>query len=143
MPATPWRQRSTPDPRQQYLVMASRLPLNSHRALPLFARYTLAVVRQLERSDGLVGYTLLAQPLRKTFWTLSAWEHRAALHGFARAMPHQQIMRSLRPHMDPTRFTSWEVTGSALPIPWPEAVDVLLGSSSVRGSAGPPHLPGG
>lgn len=122
--------------------MASRLPLGSYRALPRFVRFTVAVVRQLERSDGLVGYTLLAQPVRKTFWTLSAWEDRAALNGFARTLPHRQIMRSLRPYMEATKFTSWDVPGSALPLSWPEAIAVLLRSSPARGPAGPPPGPG-
>ena len=116
-----------------------RLPLNTYRALPRFTWYTLAIVRQLEHSDGLIGYSLLAEPMKKTFWTLSAWQDPAALHRFTRAMPHQQIMRSLHPYLDPTRFTNWEVPGSALPIPWPKAIAMLQRSSPRRGSHGPPQ----
>ena len=40
-----------------------------------------------------------AQPLRRVFYTLSAWENRDALYAFARTQPHRGIMASLRPAM--------------------------------------------
>lgn len=137
MPAIPWRQRTEPHPDQRYLIMASRLPLHSYATIPRFLRMTVAVTRQLEHSDGLVGYSLLAQPTHKTFWTLSAWQDRPALHAFVRALPHMRIMTTLRPHMEPTRFTTWDAPGSSLPISWPDAIE-HLNSAPSRGSAGPP-----
>jgi hypothetical protein len=125
MPPTPWRSRSVADPARDYLVMASRLPLRSYRKIPHFLWLTLVVARQLERTPGIVGYTLLAQPGRKTFWTLSAWTDRQHLGAFAGAMPHLAVMRRLRPHMGATRFTTWTVPGSALPVSWPEAIERL------------------
>jgi hypothetical protein len=125
MPPIPWRSRSDPDPARDYLVMASRLPLTSYRRIPHFLRLTLTVARQLERTPGLIGYTLLAQPGRKMFWTLSAWTDRQALGAFVTAMPHLSVMKVLRPHMGATRFTTWTVGGSALPISWPEAIERL------------------
>lgn len=139
MPAVPWQQLSEPRADQSYLVMASRLPLHSYGAIPKFLRMTLAVARQLQHSEGLIGYSLLAQPTKKTFWTLSAWRDQQALHAFVRAMPHMKVMKALRPYMEPTRFTTWEALGSALPIRWSDAIDKLRSAPS-RGSAGPrPH----
>ncbi|QJY49022.1 hypothetical protein [Pseudonocardia broussonetiae] len=40
---------------------------------------TVSVVRQLERADGLVGWSLRAQPFAKTFWALSAWTDERVL----------------------------------------------------------------
>ncbi|MBD0323492.1 MAG: DUF3291 domain-containing protein [Aldersonia sp.] len=97
---------------------------------------TAAIARQLEHSEGLIGYSLLAQPTKKTFWTLSAWTNQQALHAFVRTMPHMKIMKALRPYMEPTRFTTWEALGSALPIRWPDAIEHLNGAPS-RGSASP------
>ena len=136
MPAVPWRQRVEPRADQRYLILASRLPLHSYTTIPRFLAMTWAVARQLEDSDGLIGYSLLAQPIRKTFWTLSAWTDRSALHAFVRALPHLEIMTALRPHMAPTRFTTWEAPGSSLPIGWRDAIDQLRSAPS-RGSAGP------
>src|SRR6266508_6534956 len=109
MPAFPWTARAEIDPTRQYLVMASRLPLRSHWKIPAFLRLTLAIRKQLARSEGLVGYSLLAQPLSKTFWTLSAWQDEAYLDRFARALPHADVIRALRPHMEPTTFLTWNV----------------------------------
>jgi quinol monooxygenase YgiN len=125
MPPLPWRSRSKADPDQEYLVMASRLPLRSYRTIPTFLRLTLSVARQLERTDGLVGYTLLAQPTKKTFWTLSAWTDQRHLDAFAGTMPHLAVIRKLRPQMGQTKFAFWTVPGSKLPITWDEATERL------------------
>ena len=141
MPPTPWRSTAEVDPDRDYLVMASRLPLRSYRRIPEFLWLTLGVARQLERAPGLVGYTLLAQPGRRTFWTLSAWTDRRALGVFVRALPHVAVMDRLRPHMGPTRFTTWTASGSVLPVPWREAIDRLsaspTGPSSAPGATSP------
>ncbi|HUG31266.1 MAG TPA: DUF3291 domain-containing protein [Acidimicrobiia bacterium] len=122
MPAIPWRNLSRVEPGREYLVMASRLPLISHWRIPMFMRLTLVVARQLNRTPGLVGYGLLARPIAKTFWTLSAWEDRQALAAFTRAMPHLQVMKDLQPHMmSTTKFTQWAVPGSSLPVSWVDA----------------------
>jgi hypothetical protein len=135
MPTVPWRRRLTPEPEVDYLVMASRLPLRSLATVPRFVGLTVSVVRQLERSDGLVGYSLRAQPLAKTFWTLSAWTDQVALSRFAAEMPHRAVMTRLRPHMGVTRFETWTCGGSALPVAWEEAVERLVRPA---GSSPPP-----
>jgi quinol monooxygenase YgiN len=136
MPTVPWRRIHRPEPDTEYLVMASRLPLRAALQVPRFVGLTVSVVRQVERTEGLVGYSLRAQPLSKVFWTLSAWTDEAALAAFARAMPHQAVMATLRPHMGPTRFATWTCTGDALPVPWDDAVERLL-----RPPASPPDGP--
>ena len=62
MPTVPWRNTATVDPDAEYLLLASCLPLRSIAKVPWFLRLTTSVVRQLERTDGLVGYSLRAQP---------------------------------------------------------------------------------
>jgi heme-degrading monooxygenase HmoA len=115
--------------------MASRLPLRSHRTIPRFLGLTVSVARQLEGTSGLVGYSLLAQPMRKTFWTLSAWTDRDALDAFVRTMPHLAVMGKLRTHMGPTSFTTWMAPGNALPIAWDDAMERLMGASAPAGPA--------
>jgi len=125
VPATPWRSFGTAEDNEAYLVLASRLPLRSYLTVPRFLVLSARIARQLEGTSGLVGYSLLAQPLHKTFWTLSVWRGQAALEAFVETMPHQGVMRKLRPRMRPTTFTSWAVTGAALPISWDEAIERL------------------
>jgi hypothetical protein len=137
MPSIPWRTVATPQPAQDYLVLASLLPLRTYRTIPWFLGLTLSVVRQLEQTEGLSGYSLLAQPLKRTFWTLSAWNGQAELAAFVATVPHSSVMTRLRPHMGRTRFATWTVPGSALPIPWPSAIDRLTGSTTETGEASP------
>ena len=79
MPALPWIGVSEPQADATYVVMASRLPLRSYARIPSFLRATSRIRRQLATADGLVGYSLDAKLLAKTFWTLSAWRNQAAL----------------------------------------------------------------
>lgn len=120
MPATPWRSLQRPDPHTDYLIAASRLPLTTATAIPTVLRLTAGIARQLERSDGLVGYALLAQLRAKTFMTVSAWVDGTHLRAFVRAMPHLQVMRDLRPLMEVPTFTEWTAAGARLPIGWDE-----------------------
>lgn len=82
---------------------------------------TLTVVRQLEGTPGLVGYALDAELLRKTFWTLSAWDSATSLGAFARSLPHTRVIRELRGRMSPTTFVTWELAGTDLPVSWEDA----------------------
>jgi hypothetical protein len=121
VPALPWKTISTVDPDTEYTVMASRLPLRHYRHIPGFMRWTLRIRRQLARSSGLVGYSLDAHLLRKTFWTLSAWTARPELARFDGADPHRTATRTIAPRMLPTTFVTWTCRAADLPISWNEA----------------------
>lgn len=129
MPALPWTSRSPVEPGREYLVMASRLPLERYRDLPAFLRGTVAIRRQLTRADGLIGYTLNAQLLVKTFWTLSVWRDEQALHAFAHSAPHDDIVRRTRPHMGSTTFVTWTEPSADVPVPWERARQRVANSS--------------
>ena len=79
-------------------------------------------MRQLAAVQGLIAYSLLARPMAKNFWTLSVWEHEAALDAFIRHPPHVRLMASLAPHMGKTKFVRWMVKGSELPLLWDDAL---------------------
>jgi quinol monooxygenase YgiN len=64
---------------------------------------------QLARADGLIGYTLRAKPLARDYWTLSVWKDQEALREFMRTSPHVQVMTSLKPLMEPTKFVYWSI----------------------------------
>jgi hypothetical protein len=135
MPTVPWRKLLTPEPDVEYVVMASRLPLRSITKVPWFMTLALSVARQLERTEGVVGYTLRAQPLARTFWTLSAWTDEPSLGAFVRELPHRAVMAKLRPHMDATTFTFWTSAGSELPIAWTGAVERLARQAEAASGA--------
>ncbi|MGO9840850.1 MAG: hypothetical protein ACLPZF_06580 [Candidatus Acidiferrales bacterium] len=104
------------------MALLSYLPLKSYwRVLPFFF-YTAQVMKQLAKAEGLVGYSLLARPFSKRFWTLSVWKSEDALRGFVRHPLHARIMTALAPHMDETKFVRWTVQGSQLPLQWNDAL---------------------
>ena len=122
MPASPWRTFGSPDPNRDLVALLSYLPLKSYWRLPPLFFYTALVARQLAAAQGLLGYSLLARPLSKRFWTLSAWQNEMALEAFVHHPPHQHIMAALAPHMDKTKFVRWTVKGSQLPLQWEDAL---------------------
>jgi len=122
MPSSPWRSCHPPDPSREYLVLLSFLPLKRRRRIPLLLISAFRIVRQLRRSSGLIAYSLYTELTAARFWTLSVWENELALQAFVHASPHVEAMRVLIPHMGPTRFVRWTVSGTGLPISWDEAL---------------------
>ena len=129
MPALPWLAVGTPDPQADLIVMASRLPLRSHGDIPLFLRHTWLIHRQLTRSPGLIGYSLDAHLLAKTFWTVSAWQSRPDLGTFDRASPHAEAKGVLRSAMMPSTFVMWRCCPDDLPIAWAEIRERVAAAS--------------
>ena len=122
MPAMPWRQLGLAAPNGDYVALVSFLPLKSFSRLFPFVVYTVQVIQQSAKADGLAGYSLLAHPLSKRSWTLSAWKSEEALRAFVATAPHLRIMQWLKPHMAGTKFVRWQVKGSQLPLQWDEAL---------------------
>jgi hypothetical protein len=120
MPALPWTKATTFEPDHECVIMASRLPLARYRQIPAFMAATMKIRRQLANAEGLIGYALDAKLFGKTFWTLSAWESRAALEAFSNANPHRARIDQMRPHMRPTTFVFWTANASELPPAWAE-----------------------
>jgi hypothetical protein len=73
----------------------------------------------LERECGVLGYTLDAKPIPKTFWTLSAWGNEEALRRFSRAEPHW--ISDIRAQMPESTFTHVAAAGDATN-PWKDDV---------------------
>lgn len=121
MPLLPWKTLAAPESNREYVAILSFLPLKHYRTIPKFFWLTLETQRQLQKSKGLIGYSLHAQPLRRQFWTLSVWEDQQSLMNFVRQVPHGKIMQSLAPHMAKTRFVQWKVSAEDIPLSWNEA----------------------
>ncbi|MCY0935112.1 DUF3291 domain-containing protein [Streptomyces sp. H34-S4] len=101
--------------------MASRFEVKSLSDVPRFFVRALAAWSQLKKSPGAVEASLIAEPFKRTFWTLSAWESREAVYAYARAEPHRGIMSELRPTMKTSVFTFWELPVAELPLDWTDA----------------------
>lgn len=119
MPTLPWTVPNPAAPNTQAIVMASRFTVRSG-VLRFFLK-SFAAWRQVRSAPGALGASLIAQPLKRTFFTLSAWQDRDALYTYAKTEPHRTIMNELRSTMQEATFTFWEVAVEQLPITWDEA----------------------
>ena len=120
MPTIPWIPRNQGGPTGA-VVMASRLEVVSLTSVPNFFLKSMVVWRQVLKSPGVLGVSLRAQPLARTFWTLSAWESREALNAFSHSDPHARIVAKLRPVTKDALFVFWETDSADLPASWEEA----------------------
>lgn len=115
--------------------MASRLEVRSLKDVPRFFVKSLSAWNQVRKAPGALGASLIAQPLKRTFWTLSAWESKDALYVFAGTEPHRGIMNGLRPTMRDSTFTFWEVPVEQLPVAWDDARHRLAVQAESDGQA--------
>jgi len=122
---SPWKKVVPLQPDAEYLVLASSIPPRSVTSTWKLFRGSRAVRRQLLASDGVMGFSMLAEPLTKHYATLSVWRDEAALDAFARAHPHDQLMTDLAPAMGPTKFVRWAIKGTDGPPSWPSALERL------------------
>jgi heme-degrading monooxygenase HmoA len=132
VPPLPWQRMREPKPDEELTALASHLPLKRLLRTPRFFRHVQAVRKQLRTAPGLVGYSLLARPLQKEYWTLSVWNDEAALMAFVQAQPHAGVMRALRPEMGATKFVRWPLTGVDTPPTWDDALRRLNAEPPAR-----------
>jgi len=81
-----------------------------------------AVRKQLARAEGVVGFSLLARPLRRQYATLSIWVDEQALAAFADGKPHRELATGLAPEMGTTKFIRWTMSGSDGRPTWSETL---------------------
>jgi hypothetical protein len=101
--------------------MASRFVLTSARHTFRMLRMARAVRMQVLSTPGALGVSLIAYPLRREYWTLSAWTDRAALDAFVAHPTHRMAMTTLRAAMAESTFTFWTLPPSDLPPNWDDA----------------------
>jgi heme-degrading monooxygenase HmoA len=117
-PPLPWRSFAPIDPDRAYIVTTTQLPLRHHRHIPAVMAATMRIARELARSHGLVGYSLHAQLVHKTFWTMSAWQTADDLQRFVRSDVHRAAIASIGPHMTRPRIQTTTARGAHLPPAW-------------------------
>ena len=115
MPTLPWTPGPSAEPDHPVVVLGSQLRLRSYRHVPGFLSAAMKIRKQVRGSEGAVGVSLIAQPGRKTFWTLSAWTDEAAMDAFVRTAPHVGIMGKYHDRLRGTTFAQWTIDRDALP----------------------------
>ncbi|MGW4567221.1 DUF3291 domain-containing protein [Streptomyces sp. NPDC004561] len=121
MPTLPWTVPNPAPPGAEVHVFASRFETRTLWGALRFLARTPAVWRQIGHARGAYGASLRARPLRRTFWTLSAWESAEALKAFAHSGAHRPISGALSSQMRDVVFATWRTTSDELPLSWEEA----------------------
>jgi hypothetical protein len=121
MPALPWTTGPYAPGDTQLHVLASALPLTRYRDVPRFLRWTMQIRKQLATAEGCAGYTLDAHLLRKTFYTLSAWQHRDAMNRFVHSGRHAAMLTDMAGRLGQPTFVESTTQPTELPLHWATA----------------------
>lgn len=117
----PWTSAKK-QPQTAALVQVSRLELARKRDVPGFLIAALRIRRLTLRIPGAGGLSLRAQPLRRTFWTLSTWHDEAAIGEFMRTPGHRAVMVKYRDRMAGSHFHTWSRADQSVGTPsWVDA----------------------
>jgi len=123
----PWKNVPIqPSGSDSVVVQVSRLELKRLRDVSGFLIGALRIRRSVLRADGAVGMSLIAHPLKRTFWTLSAWRDEDAIGSFLAGDDHRAVMTRYRARLSGSEFHSWPETATAsLPPDWGAAQNRL------------------
>ena len=100
-------------------VSITRLRIRSVRFLPFFAMHTFRSIRQVQRSPGFKGGSLLTDR-RWTFWTMTVWDGPDSMRRFMTSGSHRGAMPHLLDWCDEASVVHWDQPEDALPT-WDEA----------------------
>ncbi|KQY03360.1 hypothetical protein ASD37_28195 [Mycobacterium sp. Root135] len=121
MPTLPW---ATPKQRPALAanptVMASKFQLRDRRDVPAFFVAALRIRRQMLNAPDALGVSLIAKPLKGTFFTLSAWESREHIQAAVVGHPHVETMKRFAPRTAHSLFAFWTPGTDSRPT-WQEA----------------------
>lgn len=120
-----WKTLGVLDADAEYLVLASSIPPKSLTSTWSMFRGSRVVRQQLLTTDGVLGFSMLAEPLRKKYATLSVWRNEEALDAFAGTHPHDRLMAQLKSSMNGPKFVRWTISGSDGTPSWADALDRL------------------
>ena len=115
MATLPWTTGDHHQPGTDAVVLGSRLELRAYRHVPGFLIWAMKVRAQVRSTAGALGVSLVAEPARKTFWTLSAWTDEQVLNAFVHAEPHAGVMQRFGPRLARAGFTTWSCPAQELP----------------------------
>ena len=104
------------------LTQISRLELARARDVPGFLIAALRIRRVALQTPGVGGISLRAQPLRRTFWTLSTWHDETTIGEFMRSKAHRAVMVKYRNRMAGSHFHTWNAADQSTNKPsWADA----------------------
>lgn len=117
-----WQSFVAPEPESDLLGVIGEIRPFRYRTIPRVMLSTRRIESQLADADGLVGYALRAEFLRRRFWAVSVWDGEESLQAFVTDEPHVDIMAGLKEAMETSRFQRFDVTGEEVPVAIDEAI---------------------
>ena len=117
-----WKTLGALDPDTEYLVLASSIPPKNISSTWSMFRGSRTIRKQLLNTDGVLGFSMLAEPSRKNYATLSVWRDQDALDAFAGTSPHAELTAELAPSMNEPKFVRWTISGSDGTPSWNDAL---------------------
>ena len=118
----PWQPFMTPEPDSELLGVVGEIRPYRYRTVPRIIQATRRIETQLADSDGLIGYALRAEVLRRRFWAVSVWEDEESLQNFVTKNPHVEVMATLKGEMETSRFDRFDVNGNEVPVAIDKAI---------------------
>ena len=118
LPWSPGPAAAKPGPQS---VMASRFALKRHRDVVAFLRAAIRLRKLATTAPGNIGLGLRANPLTKTFWTLSSWESGDALRAYAATATHRAVVSRFKQASASADFVFWDVADPTARPTWREA----------------------
>jgi hypothetical protein len=106
------------EPDREYVVIATRFGVKSRGRMPHIFSAADTLISSFTAIVGLVGYSLRANVLNSSLWTLSAWNSGAELRQFVGGPAHGLVMKQTVKWMESSRFVTWTSKGSELPTSW-------------------------
>lgn len=122
---TPWKQIKPIDAERDYVGVVTELVPRSIRSTGRLFRGAQRASAQMAHSDGVIGFAILAQPLRRRYQTVSLWETDADVDAFARSGDHHVLVWSLAPELESVHSTRWRVRGRDGRPRWEQAQRLL------------------
>jgi heme-degrading monooxygenase HmoA len=120
---SPWKAVGVLDANTEYIVLASSIPPKSMASTWTMFRGSRLVRQQLLAADGILGFSMLAEPLRKRYATLSVWRDHDALDAFAETDPHARLIAQLTPAMNDPTLIRWTISGTDGVPSWADALN--------------------
>jgi hypothetical protein len=125
MVVTDWKSFSKVDPKRDYLAFALAGHRKSAWSFFSWAMPAGKVMKQLETTSGLIGYTS-----RMDFWSkksemVAVFEDEKTLMEFAHAGQHGQCTERSKSGVKEMKSATWSISGSDLPLKLDDAINRL------------------
>jgi hypothetical protein len=103
------------NPETQYLVLAGFTNRKSIWTYLSYLNRSRKVGSQLNKANGLIGYTAKMGFLSKELINVTVWENEGDLKKFTHEGAHADCMEKTKAGLTPTEYVRWNALGSQLP----------------------------